>query len=642
MSTNWGDAPVSLSGMAHNSSSIRAATQQFIQVPLSQSSSIAATRKTIILKFESNGDLVVSTGNLTPMDEWLMDHQATLNEAAAFLSDLDNLKDLDSPEKYLLKKGHQPSEIVNRIRFYMTDVLRVQLSPQTIHQLGEHLITKQTPTDTLATDDVRPVPSMTKIVEGKQTLSNAPGRYEEEEYNVGRGKFLTHQVADLSLTTPGLADKIKEYWETVPTSTNGVWDKFSKTGLLIRAPNEDLVSQTTFNVTWTQNIMTLNAGSTVVASFDVHDVDKLAPECHKMAQRQDAPNTSVYYNLTATKFGVVFFTPAAIRWMIDNKCSDSMVSPRHIRVCIGFDPLFSRWTKDGYAEAAMLMDDRLKSIGQQRMMLRVLTYSAGPHLTNLVANQLCGRYTEFVDQYSPSVVDRFGISNVPRFDAAQPPDVKALQSRIAELESKLASATDMIHSVPVPSGSPSNSKLLAKITELTRQNKELLLKQSDIQREKPSKLDVYLSKHVCVNAKEFERELLLQCEVPAPVVNDLMERRAVDRMRFESRLGDEAAKHFEPKITDLTSQLTLRDLEIDALTEQCLEKTQAIADLEAKLDEVTEELRQVKNRALSTSAELHRMSKITTVGSQYCSEAPPDAYELKDKQKDWADMVDEL
>nr|AED99913.1 muC [Avian orthoreovirus] len=642
MSTNWGDAPVSLSGMAHSSSSIRAATQQFIQVPLSQSSSIAATRKTIIIKFESNGDLVAATGNLTPMDEWLMDHQATLNEAAAFLSDMDNLKDLDSPEKYLLKKGHQPSEIVNRIRFYMTDVLRAQLSPQTIHQLGEHLITRQAPTDTIPTDDERPVPSMTKIASGQQTLSNTPGRYDEEEYNVGRGKFLTHQVADLSITTPGLADKVKEYWEVVPTSTDGVWDKYSKIGLLIRAPSEDLVSQTTFNVSWTQNILTLNAGSTVVASFDVRDVDNLAPDHHKLAQRPDTPNNSLYATLTATKHGVVFFTPAAIRWMIENKCSDSMLSPRHIRVCVGFDPLFSRWTKDGFAEAAMLMDDRLKSIGQQRMMLRVLTYANSPYLVNLVANQICGRFSDFVDQYCPSAVDRFGASLLPRDSSSTIPDVQSLHTKIAELESKLASAAAMSTAEISLSGSPSNSKLLAKITELTRQNRELLLKQADAQREKPSKLDVYLLKHVCVNAKPFEQDLLRHCNVSDQAVSNLIERRTVDRHRFEARLNDEAAKHFEPKIQDLTSQLTLRDLEIDNLTEQCMEKTQQIADLELRVDELNEELRQVRNRALAANAELHRMSKITTVGDQYCSEAPPDQYEMRDKTNDWGDLVDEL
>ncbi|QJW82771.1 mu NS viral factory protein [Chatham orthoreovirus] len=640
MSTGWGDEPVSLSAMSHNSAQVRSATQQFLSVPLASTTPIASTRRNIVIRYATDGALVTKTGPLIPMDEWLFEHQATVNEAAVFLSDLDNLKHVKPAEKYLIKKEHQIGEIINRIRLYMLDVLQITLSPTTIQQLGEHLITREQPIESRHHGDEQIVPSETAIIEGKQTLSDAPGRYDEEEYNAGRGKFLTHQVYDLATSTPGIGDKIKEYWEVVPSVSNGIWDTYAKTGLLIRAPQEDLSSQTTFDVSWQQSVMLLHAGDTIVASYDVHDVDKLAPEHHQSVKRDSTIGSSAYSRLLE-RHGVVFFTAAALRWMIQHKCSDSMVSPRHIRVCVGFDPLVARWTQDGFHEAAVLMDDRLESVGKQRMMLRVLRFMSDSPRQSFLSYFLVGRFADFKDQYSASACDRYGMSKMHRDPPSQLADVSHLHDEIAALKAKLVTATEMQQNAPA-SSSPSNAKLLARINELTRLNKELMLKQSDIEKKSPSTLDSYLHKHVCVNAKDFDVTLMKECGVDPQMIDVVMDRRSKNRVRFEERLESEVLAKLQPRLDDLQNQLDAKDHEIDELTNHAMAKQDEIEALETKIVALENELREVQNRAHALNVENNRISRLTKVGHQFCSESPPDGYQMANSAPKWEQMVDEL
>nr|QSL67671.1 NS factory protein [Avian orthoreovirus] len=641
MSTNWGDEPMSLSAKPHNSVQVRNATQQFLSVPLASTTSIASTRRNILIRYAADGALVTKSGPLIPMDEWLFDHQAIVNEAAAFLSDVDNLKDVKPPEKYLIRKEHQIGEIVNRIRLYMLDILQLTLSPDTIQQLGDHLSNRDAISADLEIPDDTTIPSKDKIISGMQTLSDAPGRYDEEEYNAGRGKFLTHQVHDLSLSTRGSDDKIKEYWETVPSVTDGLWDVYARTGLLIRAPGEDLSSQTTFTLTWTKNVLMLNADNVIVASFNVHDVDKLAPEHHQSVKKDATVGSSAYSRLLE-KHGIVFFTAAALRWMIRNKYSDSMVSPRHIRVCVGFDPLVARWTKDGFHEAAVLMDDKLDTIGKQRMMMRVLRYTVDAPTSNFLSHFLVGRYADFKDQYSASSCDRFGLSKMHDVDRSPAPDVTALHAEIAALRAKLVTAAELSAPPPPAPSSPSSARLLAKISELTRLNKELLLKQSDLQKPPPQMLIPYLQKHVCVNAKDFDVSLLKECGVAQDVIVSVMEQRKVNRCRLDTRLEADVRQRIQPEFDELNRQITLKDHEIDELTNHAMEKQEEIDQLESRVKQLEGELREVSNRAHSLNVENHRLSRATKVGDKFCSDSPPDQYQMATSSPNWADLVDEL
>nr|QPB10680.1 MAG: mu NS viral factory protein [Cataraqui virus]QPB10701.1 MAG: mu NS viral factory protein [Cataraqui virus] len=640
MSTGWGDEPMSLSAMNHNSAQVRSATQQFLSVPLSSTTPIANSRRNIVIRYAADGSLVTKTGPLIPMDEWLFEHQATINEAAVFLSDPDSLKHVKPVEKYMIRKEHQIGEIINRIRLYMLDVLQLTLSPTTIQQLGEHLITREQPIESTHHGDPQVVPSVTAIAEGKQTLSDAPGRYDEEEYNAGRGKFLTHQVFDLSTSTPGIGDKIKEYWEVVPSVSNGTWNVSAKTGLLIRAPQEDLSSQTTFTISWQQSLMILNAGDVVVASYDVHDVDKLAPEHHQSVKRDSTVGSSAYSRLLE-RHGVVFFTAAALRWMIQNKYSDSMVSPRHIRVCVGFDPLVARWTQDGFHEAAVLMDDRLESIGRQRMMMRVLRFVSDSPATNFLSYFLVGRFNDFKDQYSVSSCDRYGVSKMSRSEPAPDPDVTCLHEEIAALKAKLVTVTEAQQNM-ITTSSPSNAKLLARINELTRINKELALKQSDIERRPSSQLDSYLHKHVCVNAKDFDISLMKECGIEQDMVDIVMDRRMKNRKRFEERLEADVMAKIQPRLDELEARLLDKDREIDDLTNHAMSKQDEVDALEAKIKALEDDLREIRNRAHSINVENHRLSRLTKVGHQFCSDAPPDGYQMADRSPKWEQMVDEL
>ncbi|BCM29147.1 Viral factory protein [Corvid orthoreovirus] len=636
--TKWGDSPLSLSGMSHNSSQVRAATQQFLSVPISTSAPIASTRRTVCLRFVSDGDLVTVSGPLAPMDEYLYDYQALLNDATTFLADPDNLKKFQHPEKYLLKRGHQVSEIVNRLRIYLKDAFDVKLGPDTIHQLGEFLTAGEVTIQSKTAEPTQCVPTPSKIMDGSQTLSTAPGRLDEEEYNAGRAKFLTHQVYDLTTSMPGLSSFIKEYYEVIPTSTDGAWDTSQRTGLLIRAPAEELESQTTFSMSWKNSVMMLTADEgTVVASFDVHDIDRIAPEHHKCAQSERTKGHSFFSKLTATKHGVVFFTAEALRWMIDHGCTDSVVSTRDIRVCIGFDPVVARWTRDGFVEAAMLMDDKLSSIGQQRMVKRVLAYMAPAPTVNLIHGMLVTKCKELRDQYRVSTHDRFGLDTVAQSTLSlHSSDAAKLKAEIQSLKDKLANVSQQT-SLPA---SPSNSRLLAKISELQRLNKELLLRHTDLATPKPSQLDAYLRKHVCVNCKDFELDLLRECGLDDRSATELMSQRANNRSRFETRLEGEVRDRMKPELDKLHCELDAKDEEIDTLTSQVLDKQQELDEMEARLSQLEQELRETRNRALQLNAENARLSSATKTSIGFVSDSPPDTYQAATSSMDA--LVDSL
>nr|BBE49410.1 nonstructural replication protein [Pteropine orthoreovirus] len=631
MSLSWGDRPIAISTSSQSAATVRAASASF----MASSTPMSTQRRSVLFKFVSGGDLVMTSGHLSPMDDWLADHQAALNSAAALLSDRDSLAHLEHPEKYLLRREHQPSEIVNRIRLYMSDVMKKSLSPETIPELVAHISTPATVVDSPSSAQTQ---VSDVIVTGPVpiTVSETPARYDEEEYNAARGKFLTHGVADLSTDTPGLSSFIREYWETVPTSTNGQWDSASKTGLLIRAPEDPLDSQTLFSLSWEKDLLLLSASGVTVASFDVRDVSVLASE------HQRNGDNSEYARLTSTKHSVVFFTPRAIRWMIDNDCSDSMVSPRHIRVCLGFDPVFARWTGDGVSECAMLMDDRLKSIGKQRMVKRCLGYLRDSPSLLLVGACLGGAADRFINQYSPSAVDRCGYSlaPLPHFTPAPIEEIQRLNDEIQLLKAKLSASAEMIKSTSQTVSTP--SKLLSRISELTRQNKELLLRQSDFERSGSAQLLSYLEAHVCVNAKPFECDLLAKVGLDSMDVTRIRTEREMNRVRFERRLSSAAIAEMKPEMDSLKAQLETQQSELEEVIDQCLFKDKTISDLESQVTSLKEELRVMSNRAVALNAENHRLSVTTKTDAGWATPTDQPAYETPTRLPSKFDLVDEL
>nr|AXY93790.1 NS factory [Avian orthoreovirus] len=612
-STKWGDNPVSLS-MSHDSSSVRSSVNQFMNVPVSRSSPIASHRRTVLLKFTADDDLVTVQGPLAPFDEYWYEHQSLLSSAVAFLADSKNFKNFEHHEKFQVKKGHQISEIMNRLRLFFTEALKLKMSPESLPSLGQFLVSHSIDDVSATHVPDATIPVIDKIIGGEQTVSQSPGRIDEEVYNTVRSRFLTHTVHDLASDTPGVSPFLEHYYETVPTANSVGWQQYRRIGLLITEPNESLEDLTIFRVSAVgDGYVELSAGEVVVAKFKVETIDRVAPEHHKSVQKDTTCGTSWYSSLTATAHDVVFFTPNALRWAIDRGCTDSLVSPRHIRVCVGFDPLVARWTGDGVTEASYLMDDKLESVGKSRMVMRTLALTRRSPINDTVVSMLRARGGELIDHYRYDAPDRYGSVSTPVTKECE--NCSVVEAKLRDMASRPQVTS------PIPMAG--NAALLSKIADLQRVNRELSLKLADHQRPSTDHLLPYLENHVCVNAKDFERELLAKMNLSTDTLDKLMTLRARNRDRFELRLKNEAEQVWEPRLIALNQELDGMRADQQAILDQSLAYLNERDALALRVDELEKELSDLRTMNLKLNADNHRISRATRVGNVFVSDTEP-------------------
>nr|WPM03536.1 muNS [Avian orthoreovirus]WPM03548.1 muNS [Avian orthoreovirus]WPM03560.1 muNS [Avian orthoreovirus]WPM03572.1 muNS [Avian orthoreovirus]WPM03584.1 muNS [Avian orthoreovirus] len=610
-STKWGDKPMSLS-MSHDGSSIRSAASQFLSVPLSHSTPIPPQRKTVLLKFMIGDDLVTVQGALAPFDEYWYDNQPLLAQAVEMLASEDRLRHFEHYEKFLLKKGHQITEIMNRLRLFFTDVLKVKMEADALPALAQYLMLGDL--EAVSTDHPPDacVPVTSKIVTKQQTIAKSPGRLDEEEYNVIRSRFLTHEVFDLTSDLPGVQPFMDMYYATVPRADSTGWCAYRRKGLLIHAPNEQFSDLTIFSTRLTASReLQLMAGDVVVACFDLMDVSDVAPSHHASVQEERTIGTSRYSNVTANDHPLVFFSPSALRWAIDHACTDSLVSTRNIRVCVGIDPLVTRWTRDGVQEAAILMDDKLPSVGRARMALRTLLLARRSPMTSFLLGALRQSGGQLIEHYRCDAANRYGSPTVP---TSHPPPC----SKCPELKEQIAK----LSSSPIPklNSTAGPAVLLSKIADLQRANRELALKLVDVQPAREDHLLAYLDEHVCVNAKDHEKDLLARCNVSSDSISSILGQRAKNRERFETRLRQEASAEWEPRVEALSRELAEARVEQQDMMTQSLQYLNERDELLHEVDELKRELATLRSANVRLNADNHRMSRATRVGNAFVSD----------------------
>nr|WNH24479.1 mu NS [Duck reovirus] len=633
-STKWGDKPMSLS-MSHDGSSIRSAASQFLSVPLSHSTPIPPQRKTVLLKFMLGEDLVTVQGTLAPFDDYWFDNQPLLSQAVELLASEDRLRNFEHYEKFLLKKGHQLPEIMNRLRLFFTDVLKVKMEADNLPSLAQYLMAGTMDAVSTGHSPGASVPDVSKVIAKQQTISKSPGRLDEEEYNVIRSRFLTHEVFDLSSDLPGVQPFLDMYYATVPRADATGWCASRRKGLLVHAPGERFEDLTILATNTSRpNELILTAGDVTVARFDLLDVSGIAPQHHASVQEEHTVGTSRYSAITANDHPLVFFSPSAIRWAIDHSCTDSLISPRNIRVCIGIDPLITRWTRDGVQEAAILMDDKLLSVGRARMALRTLTLARRSPMTSFMIGALKHSGGQLMEHYRCDAANRYGSPTVP---ASHPPPC----TKCPELREQIARLSSQPVSTSQPLAGP--AALLSKISELQRLNRELSLKLADVQPAREDHLLAYLNEHVCVNAKDHEKDLLARCNVSGDSVNAVIAQRAKNRDRFEARLRQEANAEWEPRIAALNQELTQSRAEQQEMMTQSLQYLTERDELAHELDELKREITTLRSANVRLNAENHRMSRATRVGDSFVSDVlstPSDVPRPSAPSMD--DLVDDL
>lgn len=620
MSTSkWGDKPLTLVSTSQTASAVSAATSQFLNsVPVTMSRSVATPIRKLTLQYVVDGSVIDASGSLTPMDTYLFEFSSELQSIVQFLAAPDALRDVSERDKYIMKRSLTLSEILNRVRLFSLDLLGIKLSQESIKQVFDAFAS-------FSTQGPPPPPPPPKDVvdpvSPDVTASRSPGRRDESEYNHARGKFLVHQVQDLMSSDPSAGTFLQEYWRTIPSSTRDGWRETSHTGVLMHVPLEPLAQQTLFATVVVDGIMTLRAGGVDVARFQLQDVTSLSRQHHYLKNDPATKQVSEYDKITSAH-SVIFFTPAAIRWMIQNKCSDSMVSPQHIRVCVGFDPVFARWTRDGFAEAAMLMDDKLSSIGKQRMVNRVLSLTQHSPMSQFFFKSIQLRFRDYIDQYAMATRDPYGpmpdlidSSSIP---ADQSLLIDSLREEISVLKQKLDVAVD---SPAVPSSG--NPKLLELINTLKAQNRALLLKQTDVAAAKPDRLVSYLHDHVCVNQISQEKSLLSKLNCPDDLIDSLFQKRIQNRQRFEARLSKQASEAFSIERDGLNEQINDLNLQLAELSDSMAADQDTIMQLNDRITLLNDEMAQLKARNIQLNAENERMAKATKIDDVFCSPVPP-------------------
>nr|WOR62813.1 mu-NS [Avian orthoreovirus] len=633
-STKWGDKPMSLS-MSHDGSSIRSAASQFLSVPLSHSTPIPPQRKTVLLKFMIGDDLVTVQGALAPFDEYWYDNQPLLSQAVELLASEDRLRQFEHYEKFLLKKGHQIAEIMNRLRLFFTDVLKVKMEADALPSLAQYLMAGTLDAVSNVHEPDACVPVTSKIIAKQQTVSKSPGRLDEEEYNVIRSRFLTHEIFDLTSDLPGVQPFMDMYYATVPRADSTGWCVYRRKGLLIHAPDEQYSDLTIFTTRLTAaRELQLVAGEVIVACFDLMDVSDIAPSHHASVQEERTLGTSRYSNVTSNEHPLVFFSPNALRWAIDHACTDSLISTRNIRVCVGIDPLVTRWTRDGVQEAAILMDDKLPSAGRARMALRTLLLARRSPMTSFLLGALKQSGGQLMEHYRCDAANRYGSPTIPVSHPPPCPKCPELKEQITKLSSAPAPKVD---------SSAGPAVLLSKIAELQRANRELSLKLVDVQPAREDHLLAYLDEHVCVNAKDHEKGLLARCNVSSDSITAILGQRLKNRERFETRLRHEAGAEWEPRVEALNQELAKARIEQQDMMTQSLQYLNERDELLHEVDELKRELTTLRSANMRLNADNHRMSRATRVGDVFVSDVDPLPLSLPGESKpSIEELVDDL
>ncbi|AEK86194.1 major nonstructural protein [Baboon orthoreovirus] len=239
---------------------------------------------------------------------------------------------------------------------------------------------------------IRPVPKPRTFVH----KSFSPGRFDPEIYNASRCAFMTHNYEMLEADNDASTDFLSTYLQIIPRHNGDSWIKHAYIGQLIIHPHEVLDVQTTFNLEYDHSQIVLMSDKLEVARYDTHDVSDLIRE-HNQFVIEGNPTESKYGKLCA-KHKIIFFTPMALRYIIDKNIADSVVNGQHIRVCVGFDPYYTQMTQDGVNDCAYLMDDKHTKISHGRMLRRVWN-NAPINLANRWFQDNCLGKSECLSQY---------------------------------------------------------------------------------------------------------------------------------------------------------------------------------------------------------------------------------------------------
>nr|QNN26276.1 muNS [Reptilian orthoreovirus] len=441
--------------------------------------------------------------------------------------------------------------------------------------------------------------AVAKGTERQGNISELPGRDGGEDYNVARAAFLAHRVYDLQSTNPSAKDFMAKYLGIMPRCLNGKWQKPTYEGIVFHAPGENLAGQTVFETKIKDGVLYLYAGEAMVASFKVFDISTLVRE-HASSVKSDGTRDSKLERLLAMN-SVPCFTADALRWMMEDCRTDSIINKLNIRPCVGFDPIYTRITNDGIQEAAILMDDRWNLKSKQRMAYRVALVAAPAPVVTLFRLHMSGKWKHVINEFNRggyvvgALALYFKLSDEAEISSIhlETLNVQRQNERVQLRETLLESGTtkeleDARNRVTALQGAIRNqASALVDLEEEVEKCKRALVK--------------YVDTHECLNTKKDEADLLAKVGFPSTRIAEVIRSRAVLKgtvlEKYKNMGADEAWGQAEIETSRLKSELgqaheetmkleALRDelvMQLSAKEEECLRLQNECTALEHNL-----------------------------------------------------------
>ncbi|ACU68605.1 mu-class non-structural protein [Broome reovirus] len=513
-------------------------------------------RLTLAYNLSDGGEVLID--DVLPISYgYLKNHQTVINSLASWLSDPNREWRKGQKDVCLIRKGMTLSEIINRIRRYVNSAYGIKMSDESMLAISDalnqemldyvvHSSASDVPIEETLTEEESisvAIERSLNSVEGRESCPDversvildassgdvkvlvssnfegpSAGRYNQEDYNESRGAFLGHVVHTLPEGHPPSIDFLARYLAIVPTSIAGEWRETNHIGELIYHPQDVFDCQTTFNTLVHNETLTLLAGDIKVAKYRLHDVTSILSG-HAVARA--AKEQSEYDRLSA-KAMVLFFTPRAVEWAMQSGLTDSVFNGLHVRVCIGFDPFYTRMTQNGVILAATLLDDKFNLKSKQRMVRRMIPSRGNMFADDCFRRYYKGNWMRCGDFYSQAFLvreaDEHGMA-VLDVNYNHDERITNLKQRISEL---------MTVEKPTPKPRSSVKNVL---------------------------LQSYIEAHKCVNVTTEEQEKLRRVLPDLEVFNATLERRYAEYKRVVAKYESIGESRAQPTTDGLQSSV---------------------------------------------------------------------------------------
>nr|QSR83632.1 mu NS viral factory protein [Mammalian orthoreovirus] len=646
----------------------------------------------LVVRPFSSGAFSIS-GVISPAHAYLLDCLPQLEQAMAFVASPESFQASDVAKRFAIKPGMSLQDAITAFINFVSAMLKMTVTRQNfdvivaeIERLASSGVVNRTEEAKVADEelmlfgldhrapqqlDVSNESGMRKAMEIQTShnvhLAPGVGNIDPEIYNEGRFMFMQHKplAADQSYFTLETSDYFKIY-PTYDEHDNRMVDQ-RQSGLLLCTKDETLAEQTIFKLDTpddkTVHLLDRNDDH-VVARFTRVFIEDVAPS-HHAAQRSN--QRSVLDDLYANT-QVISITANALRWVVKHSVSDGIVNRKNVKICVGFDPLYTLATYNGVSLCSLLMDEKLSVLNSAcRMTLRSLMKSGRDSDAHKAFQKVLSvSYASLICYYHPSRKLSYGellfqerssdaVDGIKlQLDASrQCHECPLLQQKVTELEKQLL----VQKSIQADATPMALQPLLAQLRELSGEVTRLQIElsktqainqqlEADMRSAQSCSLDMYLRHHTCINGHAKEDELLDAVRIAPDVRKEILTRRGITRQEWCDRISRDASAKIQIQLDDLNAMNSRQAKEINELRESVGNYEKQVAELVNTLTQNQATYQQELQALVAKNIELdtlnQKQAKSMRITPSLLSATPTDSVDGAVNLIDFSVPADEL